>query len=65
MIPGGFEAPKERNLGSMSSIAHGIRSGNVVVKNSKTIHISELYYDGAGPGMNYAPNYISKMFFDI
>ncbi|KAG8175030.1 hypothetical protein JTE90_003214 [Oedothorax gibbosus] len=49
MIPDNFVLPKEANLGPLSSLAHGVRSGNVVVKDSKTISISNLHYDGAGP----------------
>lgn len=49
-IPENFEPPKEKNLGPLSSHTSGVRSGNVVIKNSKTIRISELHYDGACPG---------------
>ncbi|GIY08079.1 hypothetical protein CDAR_90811 [Caerostris darwini] len=49
MIPEDFEPPKEADLGPLSSLAHGVRSGSVMVKDIKTIAIENLYYDGAGP----------------
>ncbi|XP_055950409.1 protein Skeletor, isoforms B/C-like [Argiope bruennichi] len=49
MIPEDFEAPREADLGSLSSLAHGVKSGSVIVKDIKTIAIKNLYYDGAGP----------------
>ena len=62
-IPDNFEVPKEKNLGPLSSLAHGVRSGDVIVKNSKTIYISELYYDGAGPGIDcLLHDYITSVF---
>ncbi|GBN99243.1 hypothetical protein AVEN_156533-1, partial [Araneus ventricosus] len=50
MIPDDFEASKEADLGPLSSLAHGVKSGSVIVKDIKTIAIKNLHYDGAGPG---------------
>ncbi|KFM69923.1 Protein Skeletor, isoforms D/E, partial [Stegodyphus mimosarum] len=46
MIPSGFDAPKPVNLGPFKSFSHGVKSGDVVIKDARTIAISNLYYDG-------------------
>ncbi|XP_023219736.1 protein Skeletor, isoforms B/C-like [Centruroides sculpturatus] len=48
-IPENFQPPEEKNLGPLPSLAHGVKSGPVIIKNIKTIFISNLYYDGAAP----------------
>ncbi|PRD32306.1 UNVERIFIED_CONTAM: Skeletor [Trichonephila clavipes] len=49
MIPENFEPPMPADLGSLSSLAHGVKSGSFIVKDTKTIQIKNLHYDGAGP----------------
>ncbi|XP_054714140.1 protein Skeletor, isoforms B/C-like [Uloborus diversus] len=49
IISDDIQLPKEADLGPLSSLAHGVRSGSVIIKDAKTIHISNLHYDGAGP----------------
>ncbi|RWS23194.1 Protein Skeletor:-like isoforms D/E, partial [Leptotrombidium deliense] len=48
-IPQNFDAPKEVNLGRLPSFAHGVSADAVIIKDSKTIFIKGLRYDGAGP----------------
>ncbi|XP_066600483.1 protein Skeletor, isoforms B/C isoform X2 [Prorops nasuta] len=44
-----LEPPKHRLLPEFSRLAHGLRSGNITILDSKTIYIPDLHYDGAGP----------------
>ncbi|XP_014613047.1 PREDICTED: protein Skeletor, isoforms B/C [Polistes canadensis] len=48
-IPPDLEVPKPRVLPEFSRLAHGLRSGNISILDSKTIYIPNLHYDGAGP----------------
>lgn len=48
-IPSNLELPKPRVLPEFSRLAHGLRSGNISILDSKTIYIPNLHYDGAGP----------------
>ncbi|XP_063988735.1 protein Skeletor, isoforms B/C isoform X1 [Diachasmimorpha longicaudata] len=48
-IPPNLDIPKPRILPEFSRLAHGLRSGNISILDSKTIYIPNLHYDGAGP----------------
>ncbi|XP_012287850.1 protein Skeletor, isoforms B/C [Orussus abietinus] len=48
-IPQDLEIPKPRVLSEFSRLAHGLRSGNISILDSKTFYIPNLHYDGAGP----------------
>ncbi|XP_017759111.1 PREDICTED: protein Skeletor, isoforms B/C [Eufriesea mexicana] len=48
-IPVNMTAPKITVLPEFSRLAHGLRSGNITILDSKTIYIPNLHYDGAGP----------------
>ncbi|XP_043677738.1 protein Skeletor, isoforms B/C isoform X1 [Vespula pensylvanica] len=48
-IPLDLDIPKPRVLPEFSRLAHGLRSGNISILDSKTIYIPNLHYDGAGP----------------
>ncbi|RWS18924.1 protein Skeletor: isoforms B/C-like protein, partial [Leptotrombidium deliense] len=48
-IASNFEAPREVNLGKLATYAHGVSADAVIVKDTKTIEIKNLYYDGTGP----------------
>ncbi|RWS22358.1 protein Skeletor: isoforms B/C-like protein, partial [Leptotrombidium deliense] len=48
-IPQNFNAPKEVNLGRLPTFAHKVSAKAVIVKDSKTILIKGLNYDGAAP----------------
>lgn len=48
-VVSGDNLPKEKSLGPLPTLAHGVRSHDVVIKDVKTLFISNLYYDGAGP----------------
>ena len=50
MIPSD-DVPKEKSLGPLPSLAHGVKSDDVIIIDSKTFLIKNLYYDGAGPGI--------------
>lgn len=43
------ETPKTRMLPEFRRLAHGLRSGNITILDSKTFYIPNLHYDGAGP----------------
>ncbi|CAG7681730.1 unnamed protein product [Allacma fusca] len=43
------KSPSAKLLPGFVSFAHGVRSGNVIIKDTRTILIKSLYYDGAGP----------------
>lgn len=49
LIPQNLEIPRPRVLPEFSRLAHGLRSGNISILDSKTIYIPNLHYDGAGP----------------
>lgn len=49
VIPSNLEVPKPRILPEFSRLAHGLRSGNISILDSKTFYIPNLHYDGAGP----------------
>lgn len=36
-------------LPEFKRLAHGLRSGNITILDSKTFYIPNLHYDGAGP----------------
>ncbi|XP_054005664.1 protein Skeletor, isoforms B/C isoform X1 [Hylaeus anthracinus] len=48
-IPPNLVVPKVRVLPEFSRLAHGLRSGNITILDSKTFYIPNLHYDGAGP----------------
>lgn len=48
-IPANLKVPKARVLPEFSRLAHGLRSGNITILDSKTFYIPNLHYDGAGP----------------
>lgn len=41
--------PAPRILPEFSRLAHGLRSDNITILDSKTFYIPNLHYDGAGP----------------
>lgn len=41
--------PKIRVLPEFSRLAHGLRSGNISILDTKTFYIPNLHYDGTGP----------------
>lgn len=43
------EIPRRRTLPEFSRLAHGLKSGNLSILDSKRIYIPNLHYDGAGP----------------
>jgi len=43
------KSPSARVLPGLTSFAHGVRSGSVIIKDTRTILIKGLHYDGAGP----------------
>ena len=47
-IPEGFEPPEPQKVSELSQLEHGVKSLSVVILDSKTIKIPELYYDGLG-----------------
>ncbi|XP_048505189.1 protein Skeletor, isoforms B/C isoform X2 [Athalia rosae] len=48
-VPAYLDVPKPRVLPEFSRFAHGLRSGNISILDSKTLYIPNLHYDGAGP----------------
>jgi len=48
-IPANQETPKTRILPEFKRLAHGLRSGNITILDSRTFYIPNLHYDGAGP----------------
>ncbi|XP_070165249.1 protein Skeletor, isoforms B/C [Polyergus mexicanus] len=48
-IPLDLKVPKLQVLPEFSRLAHGLRSGNISILDSKTIYIPNLHYDGGGP----------------
>ncbi|XP_034940095.1 protein Skeletor, isoforms B/C isoform X2 [Chelonus insularis] len=44
-----LEIPRPRVLPEFSRLAHGLRSGNISILDTKTIYIPNLHYDGGGP----------------
>ncbi|XP_029156481.1 protein Skeletor, isoforms B/C isoform X2 [Nylanderia fulva] len=48
-IPYDLKVPKLQVLPEFSRLAHGLRSGNISILDSKTIYIPNLHYDGGGP----------------
>ncbi|KOC68274.1 Protein Skeletor, isoforms B/C [Habropoda laboriosa] len=48
-LPANLKVPKVRVLPEFSRLAHGLRSGNITILDSKTFYIPNLHYDGAGP----------------
>lgn len=63
ILPSG-DIPKEKSLGPLPTLAHGVKSDDVIIVDSKTLLIKNLYYDGAGPGtLNNAFHKISCDFF--
>ncbi|XP_022250399.1 protein Skeletor, isoforms B/C-like, partial [Limulus polyphemus] len=49
LIPRDFVPPVEQSIGPIKSFAHGVRADSVVIKDSKTIYLSNFYYDGSAP----------------
>ncbi|XP_074107985.1 protein Skeletor, isoforms B/C [Cotesia typhae] len=49
VFPAHLEIPRPRVLPEFSRLAHGLRSGNISILDSKTLYIPNLHYDGAGP----------------
>lgn len=50
-IPEGLEAPSPQRISEMSRNSHGVQSDGVVVEDSKTITLLNLFYDGNETGM--------------
>ncbi|XP_076750805.1 protein Skeletor, isoforms B/C isoform X2 [Xylocopa sonorina] len=48
-IPVHLKVPKTKILPEFLKLAHGLRSGNITILDSKTFYIPNLHYDGAGP----------------
>lgn len=44
-----LQIPQPRVLPEFSRLAHGLRSDNITILDSKTFYIPNLHYDGAGP----------------
>lgn len=49
-FPANLVPPAERNVGPFSQLAHGLKSGDIIIKDAKTFYIPNLHYDGFGPG---------------
>lgn len=49
VIPSNVTIPQPRVLPEFSRLAHGLRSDNITILDSKTFYIPNLHYDGAGP----------------
>ncbi|XP_016842690.1 protein Skeletor, isoforms B/C isoform X2 [Nasonia vitripennis] len=49
LIPEDLWIPAPRVLPEFSRLAHGLRSDNITILDSKTFYIPNLHYDGAGP----------------
>ncbi|XP_076317148.1 protein Skeletor, isoforms B/C-like [Tachypleus tridentatus] len=49
VIPKDFVSPVEQSIGPLKSLAHGVRADSVVIKDTKTIYLSNFYYDGSAP----------------
>ncbi|XP_011497044.1 PREDICTED: protein Skeletor, isoforms B/C isoform X2 [Ceratosolen solmsi marchali] len=49
IIPENLRIPSPRFLPEFSRLAHGLRSDNITVLDTKTFYIPNLHYDGAGP----------------
>ncbi|XP_021944452.1 protein Skeletor, isoforms B/C isoform X3 [Folsomia candida] len=48
-IPKNLKVPQRKVLPEFKRLAHGVRSGNITILDSRTFYIPNLYYDGAGP----------------
>ncbi|KZC10983.1 Protein Skeletor, isoforms D/E, partial [Dufourea novaeangliae] len=48
-IPPNLKVPRARVLPQFSRLAHGLRSENITILDSKTFYIPNLHYDGGGP----------------
>lgn len=48
-IQANLTVPKTRVLPEFSRLAHGLRSENITILDSKTFYIPNLHYDGAAP----------------
>lgn len=48
-IPKNLQVPTRKVLPEFKRLAHGLRSGNITILDSKTFYIPNLHYDGAGP----------------
>ncbi|XP_014219944.1 protein Skeletor, isoforms B/C [Copidosoma floridanum] len=48
-IPSNLSYPSIRVLPEFKRLAHGLRSDNITILDSKTFYIPNLHYDGAGP----------------
>ena len=51
VFPKMLDPPAPRNIGEFSRNGHQVRSGDTTILNAKQIQISDLHYDGRGPGM--------------
>ncbi|KAK8778661.1 hypothetical protein V5799_019997 [Amblyomma americanum] len=51
-IPDDFELPAAQDLGFLSGI-HGVRADPVVLLDSRTVHLTNFQYDGAGPDAHF------------
>ena len=47
-IPEGFQPPAPQTISEFSRFSHDVKSGPVIIVNSKTIQIPNLFYDGEG-----------------
>jgi len=48
-VPQNMQVPTPKVLSEFEGRAHGLRSGNITILDSKTFFIPNLQYDGAGP----------------
>lgn len=49
IIPEGFEPPTPKKISEFSRLAHNVKSETVILIDSRSIGIQQLYYDGLGP----------------
>ena len=49
IFPANLEPPRPKLLPEFKRLAHGLRSGNISILDSKTFYIPNLHYDGAAP----------------
>ncbi|CAH1784589.1 unnamed protein product [Owenia fusiformis] len=49
IFPDNVQPPQAKSIGQFSELAHGLRSGEVVILDEKTLMVNNLHYDGQGP----------------
>ncbi len=45
-----LKIPMPLNIKNFTQRAHGLRSGDVIIKDERTFIINQIHYDGYGPG---------------